>query len=77
MKEFYVTFGQKYRRELHPQAINGVYPHPDGWFTIAATNLYNAQARAESVFGEHYAFVYPSLEELRTDYYPLGELGKI
>lgn len=79
MPEFYLTFGQKYRTERHPQSVNDVYPHPDGYGVIEAEDYETARAKVVEVFGLQWAFLY---DHLRFDgqakrYYPAGELFRI
>lgn len=74
--EFYVTFGQKYRRQQHPQAINNSYPHPDGYLTVIAGNYDEARAAVYQVLGILWAFLY-SQGTFDRSLYPLGELGRI
>lgn len=70
MKEFFFTFGQKYRMESHPQG-----GHPDGYFTIVAPD--EEQAR-EAMFKEcGPAWSHNYAERPSLDRYPRGELRRI
>ena len=71
MKKFYVTFGQKYRNEPHPQK-----GHPDGWFTFYADNEEDARKMALDYLGNRWAFMYEENEFSRR-FYPLGQLKEI
>ena len=73
---FIVTFGQKWRLERHPHAINGVYPHPDGWFEITAPTYAAAMQLAQQAFGGEFANLLTRGEHNPT-YYPLGRMGQI
>ena len=74
-KVFYVTFGQKYRREQHPQSINGVYPHPDGWMVVEARDREQAIRITETVFSRNYSMIYDSEPDML--WFPYGKLGRI
>lgn len=76
IKDFYVTFGQQYRTKQHPKAVNGVYPHPDGWFVVEAQDRQQAMQTALAAFGGRYADIYPA-EGFDNTWYPKGELGRI
>lgn len=76
IKEFRVTFGDQYRRIQHPQSINNVYPHPDGWIVIEAQDATEARLIAMKAFGGRYSNVYPA-DEFAEHYYPMGELTRI
>lgn len=67
MKKFYFTFGQKYRRELHPLGI-----HPDGWVAIMADTETDAVAHMFRLCGEQWANVYDTEPDM--EFYPRGEL---
>lgn len=71
MPEFYVTFGQKYRHEPHPQG-----GHPDGWFVVEADDKATAHDLAFQFLNEKWSFLY-SKAEFDPTYYPLGELARI
>ena len=43
MNSYYLTFGQKYRREPHP---SGLSVHPDGYVEIIASSFEEARATA-------------------------------
>lgn len=76
LRNYYVTFGQKYHREEHPVILDGVRPHPDGWVLIRCGNQTIAERTAHGLFGTRFSLVY-SEETHRKDYYPLGELFSI
>lgn len=75
MNRYYVTFGQKYRHERHPQASGGIYPHPDGWVAIEADTYDQARAIAHEVFGVHWSFIYMLQPDVGM--FPRGELAVI
>lgn len=86
LREYRITFGQKYAREAHP-----VFPaaHPDGWVTILASDYASARATAFASLGRFWGDLYDM--ELKgnrflgdvlghaTDWslFPRGELGRI
>ena len=72
MKEFYVTFGDRYRRESHP--VCG-WVHPDGYLVIEATDHDTARQAAFNVTGGKFAFMYQDQPDLQ--YFPLGEIMRI
>lgn len=79
LKTFYITFGYQYSYLEHPKAINDVYPHPDGWMTLEATNFGHALLQAKEVFGDTYSNIYTE-EQFSPEFYPkglLGELGEV
>jgi hypothetical protein len=67
MKDFFFTFGQRYRHEPHPQ--NG---HPDGWFRISAPDYDVAREKMFAICGPYWCA--QKEEEPSKDLYPLGEL---
>jgi len=69
LKNFYVTFGQKYRYKRHPQG-----GHPDGWFCIKAESWEKAREETFKSFGDRWSFLY-SEEEFNRGPYVLGCLG--
>lgn len=68
MNTYYVTFGQKYRREDHPQG-----GHPDGYATIHAPSYETARETAFKHLGSTWAFIYEA-DELNHEDYERGEL---
>lgn len=71
MKEFFFTFGQKYRQEeKHPQG-----GHPDGYFTIVAVDQDQAREEMFRVCGPAWSHQYN--HRPRNDRYPFGELRRI
>jgi hypothetical protein len=72
MKNFYITFGQKYGREPHPSGLN---IHPDGYVRIEADSESEARDIAFDTLGEYWAFCYHEKSFLSDiSYYPIGEL---
>lgn len=65
MSTYYVTFGQKYRHEPHPQG-----GHPDGWVEIHARTEDQARELAFKYMGNNWGFMYSN--PLDTNMYPLG-----
>lgn len=75
MKKFYVTFGQKYRREAHPLQP---WVHPDGWLLVCADDEDTARAAAVSCVGQFFSNIYTHAEfKGDRDLYPKGELNRI
>lgn len=69
---YFVTFGQKYRREKHP--VLGDLPIlPDGYFFIKAEDINEANEIAVQCFGIHYSSVYDISSSRHL--YPAGLLG--
>lgn len=73
MNNYYVTFGQQYRREPHPKVE---YAHPDGWLLIEAEDIKTAREKAFNELGDAWAFIYVEGGWDRS-YFPLGELHRI
>jgi len=69
--KFFVTFGQKYRQEPHP---NG--GHPDGWFEVEAESYSEARGKTANAIGNRWAFIYaePVFDKAL---YPLGKLAEL
>jgi hypothetical protein len=72
MKTFYVTFGQRWRQEAHPQG-----GHPDGWFDVVALDIDHARAKICHLCDAHWCWLYPDEESLNKELYPLGCLRRI
>lgn len=75
MREFRVTFGQRWRREGHP-----TFPaaHPDGWLTIVAPDEDRAREVAFGWLGRHWSDLYRATDpDAMWHLYPLGELHRI
>lgn len=70
LKNFYVTFGQRYRQEHHPFMANA---HPDGWLRIEAETNAEARETAFDWLDVHWAFVYDE-KDFDKSLFPLGEL---
>lgn len=69
---YYVTFGQKFRREIHPA---NDFLHPDGWIRVVMTNPEAARFMANAKLAP-WANLYSEEEFLKEqDRYPKGELG--
>lgn len=68
--DFFVTFGQKYRYEPHPQFGKA---HPDGWIRINAPDEDAARNAAFTLLGTGWATMYDS--EPQREIYPRGELA--
>lgn len=74
-ENFYVTFGQKYRREEHP--ILGMVPDlPDQWVRIEAHDEVAARSLAGVFFGQQWGFLYDEAS-FEKNYHPKGEYGVI
>lgn len=76
LRNYYVTFGVKYREEQHPVVLDGVRPHPDGWVLIRCGNQTAANRIAHALFGPRFSLVY-SEETFTRSHYPQGELFSI
>lgn len=77
MKTFYLTFGQKYRREENPRWTNTKtqYVHPDGWWEVSDENYIEARKKVVKLFGHHWAGLYE--HKFNPEYYSLGKIGEI
>jgi hypothetical protein len=73
---YYITFGVQYAHERHPRAINGVYPHPDGWFEIKRHTWLEAHEAAMAAFDGKFAFLYDE-QHWSTEWFPAGKLGEL
>lgn len=74
LRVWHVTFGQRYRRELHPTFVAA---HPDYWVDIAAASEPEARAKAHRLLGGHWAEMYPDDADWRDrmHYFRGGCLG--
>lgn len=72
-ENFYITFGQKYRRENHP---SGYDISPDGVVQVVAPNYETARDIAVKSFGDQWSFIYPE-RHAEMDYYPLGVIMEL
>lgn len=72
MTPYYVTFGQRYRRDTHPTFSPA---HPDGWVTILAKDDLAARRVAVNWFGTAWCDLYE--DEPEQALFPLGELHRI
>lgn len=72
-ENFYITFGQKYRRETHP---SGYDISPDGVVQVVAPNYETARDIAVKTFGDQWSFIYPE-RHAEMDYYPLGVIMEL
>jgi hypothetical protein len=67
---FYVTFGQKYRRERHE---SGIMVDPDAVFPIDADDRKGATEKTRTLFGLHYHNIYDEAEwQKAKHFYPHG-----
>ena len=74
-ENFYVTFGQKYRREEHPRL--GMVPDlPDQWVRIEAHDEVAARGLAAAFFDLQWGFLYDEAS-FEKHYHPKGEYGVI
>lgn len=78
MRNFYLTFGVKYRHEPHPFWKGA---DPSGWVTIVAGSEPEARRTASLYFGEAWSMLYPDNhfnEALnKAQFYPRGEIARI
>lgn len=72
-ENFYITFGQKYRREAHP---SGYDISPDGVVQVVAPNYETARDIAVKSFGQEWSFIYPE-RYTEMNYYPLGVIMEL
>ncbi len=70
---YYLTFGQKYRREEHP---SGKHVHPDGYVVIVAEDYHAARDIVEQLYGRHWADLQTE-ETFDATYYPRCKLLEI
>lgn len=76
---FYVTFGDQYRREPHP-FFDGA--HPDGYLKVMAPDELTARMLAFGLMDSAWSMLYTEHEFWKDPedverWYPLGELGQI
>ena len=74
MNKFYVTFGQKYHREIHP--VLGDSVDPDGYCVVVAENEKEAREKTFEVFGGFFCFIYGE-EEFEPEFFPHGAFMEI
>jgi len=69
LKEYFITFGQKYRSEKHPKCN---WIDADGYVVIEAADKNAAAQKAFELFGQFWSFIYSS-QEMSFEYFPHGE----
>lgn len=71
--EWWITFGVRYRQELHP-----TWPaaHPDGYLAISGVGYGQARDLANALLGHDWAAIYQA-GHIPEKNVPLGELGRI
>lgn len=75
MKEYTLTFGQRYARDTHPRFAAA---HPDGYVTIVAPDWSSARHLAFCRYGGSWAALYDSDNfPDRDELHPLGELDRL
>lgn len=75
MNRFYVTFGQKYRRQPHP--VLGDRPElPDGYLTVEADSYLAARQQAVELLDIYFSSIY-QLDDSADALYPAGDLGTL
>jgi hypothetical protein len=73
MKEFAITFGEKYLTETHP---SWALAHPEGYLVVEAPSWDHARLVALERLGREWSFIYP-MTDFRNKYlFPRGELGR-
>lgn len=72
MKEYAITFGVKYHREVHPK-LGQV--DPNGFIVIEAPDEASARKVARSYTDNLYAFIYPR-DEINESFFPHGETDR-
>jgi hypothetical protein len=75
-REFRVTFGLRYRYDVHPQFPQA---HPDGWLAIVARDEEIAWQVAHVVLDYDWAGIYagPFDEAVWQNRHPAGEIARI
>ena len=71
LNRYYVTFGQKYSYEIHPNFPDA---HPDGVVEVSAVDESAARTIVVDKLGDKWCFIYPS-ESFDFNLYPLGVLA--
>lgn len=72
VKEFFLTFGQRYHLETHPSGLN---VHPDGYFIIEAISYDEARDVVIARFGTGWSNLLGS-DTFEASYYSKGCLGR-
>lgn len=76
MATFYLTFGQKYRREVHPQL--GARPElPDGWLTVEAETEADAQTIVVMTLDWNWSDLRQAHDTDMLFFFPAGNLGTL
>ncbi len=70
MKNFYFTFGQRYRDDPHPTYDKA---NPNGWVRVVADSYENARKFGYELFGEHFATMYDESRWM-PEFFPGGEI---
>lgn len=73
LQKFYLTFGNKYRNELHP---SGIVINPDGYVVITSHTYDEAREIALANFGNNWSFLYAE-EDFNKSYFPAGILLEV
>ena len=71
--KFFLTFGAKYKYELHP---SGIKIDPDGYIVIHAYNYDEARNLAFSEFGSKWSWLYDE-KSFIPHYFPAGIMCEI
>lgn len=71
--KFFLTFGQRYKREHHPSGYN---INPNGWIEVYAYNYDLARQKAFDVFGSDWCWLY-SEQGFNQNDFPSGKLASI
>ena len=75
MQKFYVTFGQKYKREPHPKAS---WISPDGVLLVEAQSYRDARELTFKALGDRFCGMHMYDEKADISFhYPLGIIGYI
>lgn len=74
MKQFSITFGQKYRSEPHPVSK---LCHPDGWVVVHASSYEDARFLVSEAFENKWGFIYDGPEPSSPWLYGLGQTGTL
>ncbi len=69
----YVTFGQRYAREEHPDLPNA---HPDGWLEVWAESYDLARLLTFALLGSRWSNIHDE-QDWEPEWYPAGRLATV
>lgn len=74
MTDIRVTFGQRFRRDVHPQLPAA---HPDGYVVFVTDYPDNVRLLVVDQLGVEWSGIYTEpFADFRDEYYPRGELAR-